>query len=330
MNLDARVEATLPSITYGFFLLTTAVFVGPVIVLGVPDGLRQSAQAVLDSLSVGLILFQLVALGISYVLLSKQSVSGPERLRTPILLIVLVLAVANALRMELGANWPGLPAELTLTLWFAAPLALWALALWPVLRRYSHVWWAKPLKWIVVAFPLIFLSAALARIDFSVYIETQQPPTSIKWFLTYGPTLVAVGLGLTGWLWFEERRPSQAVTRDVMWITLTTLAVALFVSSIPGIGFAFSALVTWGSGYQMFSVPSALPPLVLPITLVTATFVALIVTTIGLRGGRGSTIVPLLAFAAVLSGVFPSAISVLGSLAALELLWLMVLKSTGG
>ncbi|NIM05041.1 MAG: hypothetical protein GTN65_05365, partial [Armatimonadetes bacterium] len=118
MTTIARVEDILPPITYGFFLFTVAVFVGPVIVLAVPDVLRQPAQAILDSISVGLILFQLAALLVSYGLLTKQSVSRPRGIRSALLAAAMVLAIANAVRTGLGVEWSGLAADVAKVLWF--------------------------------------------------------------------------------------------------------------------------------------------------------------------------------------------------------------------
>ncbi len=328
MSLVTRAEAALSPIARGFFLVTVAVFAGPVIVLGVTDDLRQSAQGVVDGLSVVLVILQLTALAVSSSLLTKQGPGRSHRITSSLLFLALLLAVANALRMQLGATWSGLAAELLGALWFASPLALWAVALWPALNRYSSKWWATPMAWLVIAFPLMFFSAALARIDFSTAFQGQVP-VSVAWVLVYAPTLVAIGLGLAGWLWFEERRPFRDTARNVAVVSLTTTAIALLVLIYPGIGFVFSALVTWGSGYQLFAVPSALPPLLLPIALLTAAFIALLVTALDLRRRKAAAIVPLLALAAVLSGVFPSAISILGSLAALELLWLLAIGDYG-
>ncbi len=113
---------------------------------------------------------------------------------------------------------------------------------------------------------------------------------------------------------------------------LTVLLIIILASEIPfgpggspiTLGFIFSATITWGSGYQLFStpVPALLSPLTGSLALITAAFSALLVTVYRLRRTRRPVVIPLLAWSAVLSGIFESGTSILGSLVAFELLWI--------
>ncbi|MFQ5838747.1 MAG: hypothetical protein ACE5HJ_08215 [Thermoplasmata archaeon] len=327
-HLTGRVETWLGPMTSIFVVLTLAVFLSPVFILGAPDALRTDAQVVVDALSSGLLLLQLVILGISLPLLARQAHASSNSFSLVLMGAAGIVAVANATRLTLGVHWPGLGAELAQVLWFAAPLVLWALALWPALHGPLPTWWARPMQWIVFTFPLIFVIAALGRVDFRPYTGVQTP-TAIAWLLAYTPTLLGVVLALVGWLAFEEHQKasSRSLVLDLAGVFLPALVIAALVSANTFIGFILSATITWGSGYQLFRTPPPLAPLTVSFLLVTAAFSALMVTLFRLRRDRRLVMGPLLAFAAVLSGIFPSSISILGSLVALELLWLNVARA---
>ncbi len=171
--------------------------------------------------------------------------------------------------------------------------------------------------------------AALARIDFSVYTGVATP-LSVSWALVYGPTLAGVGLALSGWLMFEEnRRPSRkSFTWSVGVVLLVTLLLTFLTSATSFVGFVLSATITWGSGYQLFRTAFVSAPLAVSFLLVSAAFAAFMVTLLRLRFEHRPTVGMFLALAAILSGIFPSGISVLGTLASLELLWMNVRENS--
>ncbi|MEE9237190.1 MAG: hypothetical protein V3U52_05325 [Thermoplasmata archaeon] len=317
----------LRPVSVGFVALTLAIFLGPVFTLGLSDVLRQRALPVLSILTGSLALFQMAILIVILTVLIRQPPPSSNRAWSFLVGGAGVLASANVARMALGLNWTGLGPELVQAIWFALPLALWAIALWPLLGRSAAPWWTRPMRLVVTAFPLIFLVAALGRIDFRLYTGVQTP-TPILWILAYAPTLAAVALALSGWMAFEDRHrgSSRGFALDVAGVCLPALVIAAFVSTNTFIGFLLSATITWGSGYQLFTMPPLLAPLAVSSFLVTVAFAALSATVIRLRRNRTSTAGPLLAFTAVMSGIFPSAISILGSLVALELLWLNVTR----
>ncbi|NIN65705.1 MAG: hypothetical protein GTO63_13625 [Anaerolineae bacterium] len=280
----------------------------------------------------GLLVLQLALLAVSLFLISRRKIS---LLSPPGLLLVAsanVLAVANILRLGQDLRWAGLGAELVQVLWFAAPLSLIAVAIWPQLSRNVSEWWASPVRLILSTFPLVFVIAGLGRIDFQQYTGAPTP-NFIRWLLAYVPTLAVVYLALHGWLACEARGKSSSPSpASVAAVLLSVLLITVLASGIPfgpggppiTLGFIFSATITWGSGYQLFRtpVPSPLSSLALPLALVTAAFSALLVTVYRLRRNHRPVVVPLLAWAAVLSGIFEDGTSILGSLVALELLWL--------
>ncbi len=288
----------------------------------------------LDDLSLawGLLILQLALSAVSLFLISRQE---NRLLSRPGLLLVAganVLALANILRLERGLRWAGLSAELAQVLWFAAPLILIAVAIWLQLHRNVSEWWARPVTLILSTFPLVFVIASLGRIDFQQYTGAPTPDF-IRWLLAYVPTLAVVYLALHGWLACEARwRSSSPGPASVAAVLLSVLLITILASGIPfgpggppiTLGFIFSATITWGSGYQLFStpVPALLSSLAISLALVTAAFSALLVTVYRLRRNHGPVVVPLLAWAAVLSGIFEDGTSILGSLVALELLWL--------
>ncbi|MFQ6013305.1 MAG: hypothetical protein ACE5LS_06650, partial [Thermoplasmata archaeon] len=210
--------------------------------------------------------------------------------------------------------------ELIHALWFAAPLALWALVAWPRSRHNEGDRWVRPMRWILLGFPLIFLAAALARIDFFYYTGFRAP-TFLAWLLTYGPTLAGVTLALTGWMAVGRSRSPLGVRYwQIAAVLASGFALAALTSLLPTAAFMVSATVTWGSGYQLFVTPAPLPPLALSLFLVSLASVSLVATLVVFRRDQRPVVLPLLALTAVLSGIFPIARSVLGSLVALQLL----------
>src|SRR3972149_10315241 len=124
---------------------------------------------------------------------------GPRRF-TLLLAAADLLAIGNAARLALDARWGGLAPELLEALWFAAPLAVWTLAVWPDARA-AAPWGAPPLRWTLIGLPVAFLLAALSRIDFRFHTGAPTP-TAVTWLLVYAPTLIVLGLALRGWLAF--------------------------------------------------------------------------------------------------------------------------------
>ncbi len=315
--------AVLRPVSYGYVILTIVVFLGPAVILGGSEGLQPLSIIVFDTLQSGLVALQLAALGLSFLLFCH---TGPGNYRS-ILLVggADALAVANVVRLALNIPLPGLGGNLAQALWFATPLLLLALALWPYISARASEWWIGPMRWILALFPIIFLVAALARIDFRPYTGFQTP-TPLAWFLAYAPTLAVAGIAITGWISFEDsRKPS---TRSLLWSTSGVLLPAAFMAIITSTstfaGFVLSATITWGSGYQLFTTSFISAPLAVSFFLVTSAFAAFMVTLVRFRQSGRPMVHLLLALAAVSSGIFYSSVSILGSLVALQILWLNI------
>ncbi len=308
------------ALTAGFLILTSLVFLGPALVLGLPGNLSGGAQAAFDVLTTGLVLLQVTIL-----IAITPSLLGAARTRsrrTALLAVgaIQAIALSHAAFLALGLRWGGLGLELVHTLWFAAPLVLWAFFTWPRSQPTSDNSVVRPMQWILLGFPLIFLAAALARIDFLHYTGFRVP-TAIAWLPTYLPTLAGVSLALAGWLAIRRRRSSPvANSLEVSTVLVAGLAVATIASLRPTAAFILSATITFGSGYQLFTTPPPLPPRALSLFLVSLAVASLVATLVVFRLDRRPVAIPLLALAAVLSGIFPIARSVLGALVALQLL----------
>lgn len=323
--LDPATRVVL-SATVVFLVLTAAVFLGPAVLLGAPGAAGSGGSTALDVLAASLGILQVAILLLALPVLVREHAIASARLPRILAACAGILALANAARLALGIRGSGLGTELVQAALFAAPLVLWAAAVGPVLRTVT-AWWARPMRWTVVAFPGIFFLAALGRIDYQT--QAGNPlPTPVAWILVYGPTVLAVGLALLGWLAFEEgRRPSRrSLVRSATAVLSPGLLLVVLISLSGSVEFVLSATITWGSGYQLFRIPLSPAPLVLSLFLATVAFSAFTVTLIRLRQGGRPVVGVLLALAAVLSGIFASPISVLGSLVALELLWVHVTR----
>lgn len=307
----------LPHLTPPFLVLAVATFLTPAVLLGSPDAFGTTGPLV-QALLAG----ALAAVSAAAVLLALLVIiaAGGNR-QTVLSLAAAALALIHAGRLALGIPPRGLAADLLVAIWFGAPLALWAAAVWPALRKRA-TWWAGPMVWVAVAFPLAFPLAALARIPLGTY--TGGPlPTAVGWFLHYGPTLAIVGVAVMGWLSFElrhRRTPRDAVSRIAVPV-IAAVSLGLAVAAVSQVGSILSATITWGSGYELFPTPPPIPPLGAAFVLVSLAAIAFAVTFIR-HGDRRGRLVLLLLLAAVLCGVFPSPASVLGTLAALQLAWL--------
>ena len=304
--------------TCAFLLLTACAFAGPAFLLSLPGSATSGGALVVASIVAVLVGLQVAGLGVAGLCLA-----GPPRLGRFTLLVAAadLLAVGNALRLALGVRWGGLAPELLEALWFAAPLAVWALAVWPD-ARLAAPWWASPLRWTLIGFPVAFLLAALSRIDFRFHTGGAIP-TPVTWLLVYAPTLIVVGLGLRGRLAFEERRSASpaGLARSTAVVWLPAAALGVLAASIPTAGLILSATVTWGSGYQLFPVGLSAAPLGLAFALLGMASAGTVVSLVVLRRERRPLAGLLLSLAAVLSGILPTPVSVLGSLLALQLLW---------
>ncbi len=303
-----------------FLILTSVVFLGPALVLGLPGNLSGGTQAALDVLASGLVVLQVTILIVIMPDLARATRTRSRWTSFVAISAIQAIALGNAAFLALGIRWSGLGLELIQALWFAAPLTLWAVLAWPRDQDTREESGVRPMQWILLGFPLIFLTAALARIDFLHYTGFRVP-TAIAWLLTYFPTVAGVSLALAGWLAIRRRRSSPvANTLEVSTVLVAGLAVATIASLRPTAAFILSATITFGSGYQLFTTAPPLPPLALSLFLVSLAAASLVATLVVLRLDRRAVGIPLLALAAVLSGIFPVAHSVLGALVALQLL----------
>ncbi|MDX1534989.1 MAG: hypothetical protein R3291_05160, partial [Thermoplasmata archaeon] len=295
-------------------------FLGPAFVLGLPPDVSRWIQPAFDGLALGLVLLQSALLLL--MLPNLLSAFGARSRRVTLLAIVTIqaLALGLAVFLTLGPPWAGLGPELLQAVWLAAPLALWATLTWPRSLGVRTASPPRPVKWILVGFPLIFFTAGLARIDFAFHTGAPTP-TAVAWLLAYLPTLVGVALALVGWMTVRGgwARPTLNAF-EVSAVAGVGLLVAVITSLRPATAFVLSATITFGSGYQLFPTPPPLPPLALSLFLVSVAGASLLAAMAAYRRDRRPIALPLLALAAVLSGIFPIGRSVLGALVALQLL----------
>ena len=305
-------------LTYALLLLTAGAVAGPVTLLAVP-GLATSGGALVVASVVSVLIVVQVA-GLFVVGLSPTGRSRPRRF-TFLLAAADVLAVGNAVRLLLRVRWGGLGPELLEAFWFCAPLALWALAIWSDVRTATS-WWASPLRWIVLGLPVAFLLTALSRIDFRFHTGAAAP-IPVAWLLVYAPTIFVLGFALVGWLVFEEARLGSWTRLAPAAVTalLPGAALGLVAASVPTASYVLSATVTWSTGHQLFVAGPRFAPLVLSLVLLGMACAAYVAVLARLRREGRPVTGLLLALAAVLSGILPMPVSVLGSLLALQLLW---------
>ncbi len=306
---------------YVFVGLTAAVFLGPAAISSVPHPAQAGLTTALEGLSLALLAMQVALL-----LVIGLAVLWPRRrgrisaLTRTTLLLAGSLAIANAVRLALGFRWQGFAADLAGSLWFAAPLGLLAVAFWPRTSQRDPRWWEGGWKALLLAFPVAFVLAGLARVDLRTPFGVV--PLPVAWVLAYGPTLIGITLALAGWAFVVTvlRSPGRTLAEAGV-LALGAAGVALLVSRSSLTAFVLSATITWGSGYQLFTAPFPLPPLIVSLTLSGAAFLAFALATVNvLRTGK-SALGMAMALAVVLSGIFPTPLSILGSLAALELGW---------
>jgi hypothetical protein len=320
-------ERSVPWISAGLFVLTLVVFLGPAAILGSPDELKPTIGPVVDAFGAALLAWQSAALAASLVLLVERVGLRSHPIRAAAVVGGTALAFADATLLELSVVGSGPGWEIGQVLAFAGPLVLWSAVTVPTLKGIGQAWWAAPLRMGLLAFPSIFLVAALSRIDFQRYTGTPTP-TPILWLLAYVPTLVVIAVAIAGWRAFEEGRGRTRRVRAARFavIALPAFAVGGLASAATSVGFIVTATITWGSGYQLFVNPAPFPPLALSLGLVAIAIAGYLATITRLRRAGMPVLGPALALAAVLSGIFPRGASVLGSLAALELLWITVFR----
>jgi len=318
-------ESVLLPLTVAFAVLTAVHFLGPVLVLGVLDPLREPIRAIYDVLLLALICVQLAVLAVATPLLILGRTSAPSnRLLLLTLGAAIFIAIVNAARLALRVRGSGLGPELAEAVLFAAPLILLSVSIWRQPHRDAKLWWVGPMQLILVAFPVVFLMTSLSRVDFRPYTGATVPPP-VAWFLAYGPTLVVATLALTSWIAMENFHNSRrAFVIDAVIVLAVSVLIAIAASANSVAAFVLSAMVTWGSGYQLFAAPRPFPNLFFSFLLLSAAFTSFAVTLFRLRQRGASTKAPLLAIVAVLIGVFASIVSILGSLAAIELMWIEV------
>jgi len=318
-------------LTVAFAVLATVQFLGPVLVLGAPTSLREPIRAIYDVLLPVLISVQLAVLALATPLLILGS--GPGRLNRLHLLATgaaIFIAIANAARLALGVRGTGLGLALAETVLFAAPLVLLSVSVWQQIPRDARPWWVGPTRMILVGFPLVFLMTSLSRVDLGLDTGAAVP-LPLAWFLAYGPTLTVAILPLTSWIALESYHASgRSFVIDAVIVLSVPILIAAATSLNSFTAFVLSATVTWGSGYQLFAAPWPFPILFLSFLLLSAAFVAFAVSLFRLRQRGSSTRAPLLGLVVVLSGVFPSVVSILGSLAAIELIGIEVSRSVQG
>ncbi|MFQ5907707.1 MAG: hypothetical protein ACE5JE_02610 [Thermoplasmata archaeon] len=301
-------------------ILTTVVFLGPAVILGLPESLSRGTQTAFDGMASALVISQVIILIV--ITPSLLSAARLRSTRSSFLIVgaIQAIALSHAAFLALGLRWSGLGLDVVQALWFAAPLALWAYFAWPRSPATPTDSVTRSMQWVLIGFPLIFSVAALARIDFFHYTGFRAP-TAVAWLLTYIPTLTGVSLAIA--LWLAVRRQRSSPTANAMEISAVFgagLVIAIVTSLRPTAAFILSATVTFGSGYQLFTTPPPLPPLAPSLFLVSLAVASLVATLVVLRLDRRPVAIPLLALAAVLSGIFPVARSVLGTLVALQLL----------
>ncbi len=318
-------ETFFRPLTLAFLLLTAVVFSGPVILLAAPAVVPVGSGVV--SVFVGvLVAVDVVAFLVVTAFLVRSPLPG--RFARHVVVVAAVLSLSNAARLGAGLRWGGLGAVLAQAGWFAAPLGLWWLASRRGTRGVSPSW-VPPLRWMPAAFSLALLLAELSRSDLQPYTGSATPAPA-AWLFAYGPTLIATGMCLAGWWTFEVQR--TASTRSPpWWALLTPIAGAVsgvLVSAHPLGSFVASATVTWGSGYQLFRTPDPLPPLAGAFVLVGISVAAYVRVLVRVR--PENRVAMLVAFAVVLSGVYATPASVLGSLLAVQLLWLVLMRSGEG
>ncbi|MCJ2531858.1 MAG: hypothetical protein LN413_06105 [Candidatus Thermoplasmatota archaeon] len=303
-----------------FLILTSVVFLAPALVLGLPGNLSGGTQSVFDVLTSGLVVLQVTILIVITPNLAHATRTRSRWTSLVAISAIQAIALSNAAFLALGLRWSGLGLEFIQAVWFAAPLALWAVLAWPRSRPNTTDSGTRPMQWVLIGFPLIFLAAALARIDFFHYTGFRVP-TAVAWLLAYLPTLAGVSLAIAGWLAVRRRRSSPvAKAAEISAVFVGGLAIATITALRPAAAFILSATITFGSGYQLFTTPPPLPPLALSLFLVSLAVASLVATLVVFRLDRRPVAIPLLALAAVLSGIFPIARSVLGALVALQLL----------
>jgi hypothetical protein len=327
MNVDRAREHVVPLVrplTYAFLLLTACAVAGPVTLLAVP-GLATTGGALALASAVSVLIVIQVA-GLVVVGLCLAGRSRPRRFLF-LLAAADLLAVGNAVRLLLRVRWGGLGPELLEAVWFCAPLALWGLAVWSDVRTVTS-WWASPLRWIVLGLPIVFLLAALSRIDFR-YHTGAAAPTPVAWLLVYAPTILVLGLALGGWLAFEEARLGSLsrLAPAAATALLPGAALGFLAASVPTASFVLSNTVTWGTGYQMFVAGPRFAPLGLSLALLGMAVAAYVGVLVRLRREGRPAVGLLLALAAVLSGILSMPVSVLGSLLALQLLWTTIIPA---
>ena len=318
-------------LTVAFAVLTTVHFLGPSLVLGAPASLREPIRAIYDVLLPLLIAVQLAILALATPLLILGLSPGPlSRLHLLIPGVAIFIAIVNAARLALGGRGAGLGPALAEVVLFTAPLVLLSVSVWQLVPRDAKLWWVGPVQLILVGFPLIFLMTSLARTDLRLD-GSATVPLSVAWFLTYGPTLTVAILPLASWLALETYyAPGRSFVVDGVIVLSASILIAVATSVDGFAAFVLSATVTWGSGYQLFAAPPPFPILFLSFLLLSGAIVAFAVSLFRLRERGASTRAPLLGLVVVLSGVFPSVVSILGSLAAIELIGIEVSRSVQG
>ena len=324
--MRTRLRPVVHPLTHAFLLLTACAFAGPAALLSVPGSASSGGALVVASIAAVLGGLQVAGLGVAGACLAGPP--GPRRF-TLLLAAADLLAIGNAARLALDARWGGLAPELLEALWFAAPLAVWTLAVWPDARA-AAPWWGSPLRWTLIGLPVAFLLAALSRIDFRFHTGAPTP-TAVTWLLVYAPTLIVLGLALRGWLAFEERRSASParLARSAAIVWLPAAALGVLVASAPTASLIVSATVTWGSGYQLFPVGLSAAPLGVSFALLGMACAGAVAILVRLRQVGRPVAGLLLALAAVLSGILPTPAGVLGSLLALQLLWTTLTSGAG-
>lgn len=306
----------LRPLALAFLLLTAAVFLAPPSLLAAPNAPASGGVFLVAVISGALVAVQVAGLAVAG---SSLLPEGRVVWQRSVLLLVAadIVAVSNATRLALGVRFGGAAGDIAEALLFALPLALWAAFAWPALRSVP-VWWGGPLRLTTAVFPVSFLLAALSRIDFYPYTGASTP-APILWLFAYGPTVLMAAIALVGWLAFEDARSAsrQALARSVTPVLAVGIAAGVLVASTRD--FIVSATITWGAGYQLFSLDVPPGPLAVSLALVGTAFAGDVAAGLKIRR-EGRPVTPLLLLtAAVLSGVFSNPVSVLGSLLGLQL-----------
>lgn len=170
-----------------------------------------------------------------------------------------------------------------------------------------------------LVFALSFSLHLFKTVDFFYYFAFRLP-LLVSWIIDYAPTLLVSFMSLIAWasFLFDVKKLSKLIVHDLLVLLpvgFTLVAIAIR----PLVGYVLTSAIVWGSSYEFFYPPSLSLALVL---LATTAFISSSIL-IGARcTNRNARLVRLSLASAVLAGVSPSPLSILGVLLSLQFLFL--------